>query len=218
MSATTQKIFLQIGATRDGLDPYLDASKRRGLKAILVETPDYIQLRHKLGRRPFDVEFAVAQAYDPNQVFKTLGDIKDNVRLTLPGFERYCECAYSLAEILRVPPWRETIHPHFSPPDKWNQRRLLSEKASGVLQPAYDMMHCTSDLTEDFLNNLKYPVVVKPVNSGGGLAVFLVEDYSQLQAALAQIRQLTNYEGTSFEKVIFEEYIQGTEYSVQGIS
>jgi hypothetical protein len=44
-------LFVQIGATRDGLDPYLQTARAYGMKAILIETPDYMRLRKALGRQ-----------------------------------------------------------------------------------------------------------------------------------------------------------------------
>lgn len=217
MLSTTQNIFLQIGATRDGLDPYLDACWQRGMKAVLIETPDYIQWRRKLGRRTFDIELPVEQPNDPNQVLNALGDLSKKLKLILPGFERYVECVYTLAEILQIPPWQKTISPHFVPPDKWNQRRLLSQKTSSVLQPAY-MMLSLHDAEAFSLGNLKYPLVIKPVNGGGGLGVFLVKNPLQLEKSLTELKKLTNYDGSIFDKIIVEEYVSGVEYSVQGIS
>lgn len=216
-SSATQNIFLQIGATRDGIDPYIDANWHRGMKAMLIETPDYIEWRRNLGRRSFDIELPVAQPADPNQVLRTLGDLCNNLKLVLPGFERYVKCAYTLAETLKIPPWRGTAWPHFVPPDKWNQRSLLSERASSILQPAYVMLSARDSKTVS-LADLKYPLVIKPVNGGGGLGVFLVETPPQLQTSLAELEKLTNYDGSFFDKIILEEYVSGVEYSVQGLS
>lgn len=215
--SATQNIFLQIGATRDGFDPYLDATWRRGMKAILIETPDYIEWRRNLGRRSFDIQLPVAQPSDPNQVLRALGDLCNNLKLVLPGFERYVECAYTIAEILNISPWKGTARPHFVPPNKWDQRRLLSKRASCVLQPTYIMLSA-HDFETVLSTDLKYPLVIKPVNGGGGLGVFLVETPSQLQTSLTELRKLTNYDGSFFDKIILEEYVSGVEYSVQGLS
>ncbi|WP_341530373.1 ATP-grasp domain-containing protein [Nostoc sp. UHCC 0302] len=210
-------MFVQVGATRDGLDPYLDASLRRGMKAVLIETPDYLQWRKNLGRRTFDIELPINQPNDPNQILNILGDLSKNVKLILPGFERYVESVYAVAERWKVPPWQEMIYPHFVPPNKWEQRRLLSQKASLILQPAY-MILSLQDVNASSLVNLKYPLVIKPVNGGGGLGVFLVENFLQLEKSLAELKKLTNYDGNVFDEIIVEEYISGVEYSVQGIS
>jgi predicted ATP-grasp superfamily ATP-dependent carboligase len=210
-------MFVQVGATRDGLDPYLDASSRRDMKAVLIETPDYLQWRQKLGRRTFDIELPVNQPNDPNQILNVLSDLSKNVKLILPGFESYVESVYAVAETLKIPPWQETIYPHFVPPNKWEQRRLLSQKASLILQPAY-MILSLQDANAISLVNLKYPLVLKPVNGGGGLGVFLVENSLQLEKSLAELKKLTNYDGNVFEQIIVEEYISGVEYSIQGIS
>ncbi|NEU83678.1 ATP-grasp domain-containing protein [Nostoc sp. UIC 10630] len=210
-------MFVQVGATRDGLDPYLDASSRRDMKAVLIETPDYLQWRQNLGRRTFDIELPVNQPNDPNQILNVLSDLSKNVKLILPGFESYVKSVYAVAETWKIPPWQETIYPHFVPPNKWEQRRLLSQKASVILQPGY-MILSLQDANAISLENLKYPLVIKPVNSGGGLGVFLVKDSLQLDKSLAELKKLTNYDGNIFDKIIVEEYISGVEYSVQGIS
>lgn len=217
LSATSQNIFLQIGATRDGLDPYLDASRHRSMKAVLIETPDYLQWRRHLGRRTFDFEFPVEQPTDPNQIQKILGDLSKNLKLILPGFDRYVESAYALAAKLHIFPWRETAKFHFQPPDKWEQRRLLFEKAPSILQPAYTLLS-VREAKAVSLAKLRYPLVIKPTNGGGGLGVFFVENSRQLETSLVELEKMINYDGSNFNRIIAEEYVPGVEYSIQGIS
>ncbi len=102
ITSNSRNVFLQIGATRDGLDPYLDACSGRGMKSVLIETPDYLQWRRELKRRSFDLEIPVERPSDPCQVLTALGELYRSVKLILPGFERYVECAYDATEVKRL--------------------------------------------------------------------------------------------------------------------
>ncbi|MDV2998816.1 MAG: hypothetical protein N5P05_000422 [Chroococcopsis gigantea SAG 12.99] len=214
MLSNFNNCFLQIGATRDGLDPYLDACYRRGIKSILIETPDYLQWRRKLKRRSFHMEIPVEQPNDPDRVLAALGDLKQDLKLVLPGFERYVECASSLAKILGI---SSRGGCDFHPPDKESQRDTLAQKFPSIRQPRYLSLP-VKDLDRILSSNLSYPIVVKPANGGGGLGVFLVETPSELKAASTELQRLTNYDGTPFETLLVEEYIPGVEHSIQAFA
>jgi biotin carboxylase len=59
--------------------------------------------------------------------------------------------------------------------------------------------------------------VVKPIDGGGGLGVFLATTFDEVEAALIELQTVTNYDGAQFRGICIEEYIPGTEYSVQGL-
>ena len=61
-------IFIQLGATRDGFNPYLSAAHAQGMQAILIETPDYIHLHRALGRQEFDQILAVEHPADEEEL------------------------------------------------------------------------------------------------------------------------------------------------------
>src|SRR5438132_2578940 len=96
--------FVQVGATRDGLDPYLAASRRRGMSALLVETPAYLRYREALGGEPFDAVVAVSHLEDADEVVSALTWTGSPPALVLPGFETYTKSAYRVAEVLGTAP------------------------------------------------------------------------------------------------------------------
>lgn len=211
--------FVQVGATRDGLDPYLDCARARGLTTVLVETPAYLRWRRQLGRRPFEVEIPVPEPHDPRQVAAALRDAGlARPALVLAGFERYAAGAFALAAALRVPPW-----PHagraFAPPDKSQQRAALARHAPDVLQPRH--VHVASPdraALGHALAGLAFPQVVKPVDGAGGLGVYLVADAEARERAARHVTAGANYGGGAFAGLLVEERVQGTEYSMQGIA
>lgn len=65
----------------------------------------------------------------------------------------------------------------------------------------------------DKLNNIQYPVIVKPSDRSGSRGINKVFNYNELLKAIANANEV------SFEnQSIVEEYIDGTEYSVEFIS
>ncbi|MFI6015449.1 acetyl-CoA carboxylase biotin carboxylase subunit family protein [Streptomyces sp. NPDC051243] len=206
--------FVQLGATRDGLDPYLDCARRRGLRTVLVETAAYLRWRALLGRRPFDVELAVEQPQDPEQVRAALDTAGVRPCLLLAGFERYVYSAFDVARALRVTPWPYAGE-SFRPPDKAQQRAALERRAPSVRQPRFVTLGAHDVVQADALG---YPQVVKPVDGGGGLGVTLVDGPAALRRALADIRATLNYGGGAFGAVMAEEFVKGPEVSLQGVA
>ncbi len=208
-------LFVQLGATRDGLDPYLHAARADGMKAVLIETPAYIRLRKALGRQEFDITLAVEHPAHEDEIVAALEQLSDTPSIILAGFERYIYNAYRIAQRLHTPPCNDEIH--FAPLDKAQQRTILTRKYIPIQQPSYITLE-RGTVTEQDLASLSYPVVVKPVDGGGGLGIFLAHSFVEVKAALARLHAITNYDGEAFSGVIIEEYIRGTEYSVQGIA
>ncbi|MFK0292669.1 acetyl-CoA carboxylase biotin carboxylase subunit family protein [Streptomyces sp. NPDC090442] len=206
--------FVQVGATRDGLDPYLDCARRRGMRAVLVETPAYLRWRRLLGRREFDVEVAVARPQDPDAVRAALTAAAVVPGLVLTGFERYVYAGFALAEALRVTPW-PGAGVDFRPLDKREQREALLRGAPQVAQPRFLPMDLGD---QDAADGLGFPQVIKPADGGGGLGVLLVDGAAQRGRALDRIRALANYGGGAFSGIVVEEFVKGPELSLQGVA
>ena len=88
-------------------------------------------------------------------------------------------------------------------------QRLTLEKA-GIPVPKYYLIESRADLD---IFDCHFPVIVKPVDSGGSQGICKVEDKAKLEEAY-------NY-AISFSrssKAIIEEYIDGREFSVEFIS
>jgi predicted ATP-grasp superfamily ATP-dependent carboligase len=194
--------FIQIGATRDGLDPYLACARRRKMKTVLVETPAFLALRRKLGRLSFDEEVAVEEPHVLDELADRFHRGPSSSVLVLAGFERYTRIAAELRQLLSGPSRAAT----FLPPDKAEQRRLIAEGAPEIRQPA-----------TFGIDSATGPVVVKPVDGGGGLGVYRVDDPRNLADAVRHIRQLSNYGGGAFGGVLIQELVRGTEYSLHGV-
>ncbi len=61
--------------------------------------------------------------------------------------------------------------------------------------------------------DLTYPVIVKPIDSGGSRGVTMVEKSSELAHAIERARSFS-----TLQKVLIEQYINGPEFSVEAIS
>ncbi len=194
--------FLQLGATRDGLDPYLACARRRGMKAVLVETPAFLGLRRRLGRLAFDEEVAVDEPHLLDELADRFGGQSARSALVLAGFERYALTAAKLRQLLSGP----SSAPTFLPPDKAEQRRLIFLGAPELRQPA-----------SFGIDSATGPTVVKPVDGGGGLGVYRVDDPGRVAEAVRQVHRLRNYGGGAFGDVIVQEFVSGTEYSLHGV-
>jgi biotin carboxylase len=91
---------------------------------------------------------------------------------------------------------------------KFAQRRAL-EKA-GIPVPKYYLVESKADLDEV---QCRFPVIVKPVDSGGSQGICKVESPDELSEAY---NYAISYSRTS--KAIVEEFVDGREFSVEYIS
>jgi hypothetical protein len=204
-------VFLQVGATRDGLDPYRLVAHARGLQAWLVETPDYLWYRAGLpGRERFDREIPVASAADADQVAAALAGLGLRPLLVLPGFDRYTATAHELdsrfCERRAAPPF-----------DKASQRLTMARAFPDQPQPAFNAVSDWSRLP-DVCTWLSGAVVVKVVDGAAGLGVYRVATRHEARAVASRLGQLRNYDGTPFAGALVEQHVAGTEYSLQGIA
>jgi hypothetical protein len=215
MFSPVERTFVQVGATRDGLDPYLRCARKRGMTAVLVETAAYLKWRRMLGRQPFDVEIATDQPADAADVVATLERHHITPSFMLTGFERYAGCGFAVARKFGVAPW-PAVGYGFAPVDKYGQRAALARNVPDLAQPGY-ARRSPYRLKDTALSTLRFPQVVKPTDGGGGLGVFYVEDEHERDVALCRLRSTTNYDGGAFADVLVEEHVDGVEYSLQGI-
>lgn len=91
---------------------------------------------------------------------------------------------------------------------KYTQRQAL-EKA-GITVPAYYLIESESELNKI---DCQYPVIVKPVDSGGSQGICKVESPDKLLEAY-----LYAVEYSRTQRVIVEKYVDGREFSVEYIS
>ena len=206
-----KELFVQIGASRDGRDAYLSAASRRGLHSVLIETPEFLDLRSAAARNGFDSYVPITAPADVELVMKAIERLDRTPRLILAGFERYAQCAHAVSARAGLIPAGHT----FQAPTKFEQRDTLRRNAPHLDQPLFWTL--TPNIDSDQLLHIHYPAVLKPVNGGGGLCVYLVHDSDQLRRALKHGARLRNYDNTYFPEWITEEYLAGAESSVQGL-
>lgn len=93
--------------------------------------------------------------------------------------------------------------------NKYEMRRAFT--AAGVPCPGFRRV--TAPPAESDLTGMRYPMIVKPTDRSGSRGICRVDDYAGLCRAVPLSVQC------SFEHAaVIEEYIEGTEYSCEGIS
>ncbi|MFC0528636.1 ATP-grasp domain-containing protein [Phytohabitans kaempferiae] len=182
--------------------------------AVLVETPDYLCWREALGRRPFDVMIAAESPSVVDDLAGLLAERDLRPELVLAGFERYTAPALALARRLDL--LQAAGSPRFVAPYKAGQRNAVAAYGLSVRQPNYAAVR-TLDEACEVATDFSYPVVVKPGDGGGGLGVVLVSEFDGMKSIPHLLAGLANYDGGDFDGWLVEEYVKGTETSVQGV-
>lgn len=92
--------------------------------------------------------------------------------------------------------------------NKYEMRKVFSENKIDV--PKFVKLGTFDEMK---LDNFKFPLIVKPTDRSGSRGIFLCNTIEEVKAAIPFSSEL------SFEKkVIIEEYIEGNEYSCEGIT
>ena len=88
--------------------------------------------------------------------------------------------------------------------DKDLTKRLVADK---VVTPKWQSVTVTEDNLEQLSQQTELPVVVKPIDSGSSIGVYIAYDREQLRFALAESIKLGG-------RTVLEQYIQGREIQV----
>lgn len=107
--------------------------------------------------------------------------------------------------------------------DKYRQREAM--RRAGLDVPGYRLVDPDLDL-EGQVTDLRFPLVVKPVNGMASLGVTRADHLTDLKSAVDLVQsinseQLTSIAGSSVDGrtgVLVEEFIDGPEYCVESIS
>lgn len=92
--------------------------------------------------------------------------------------------------------------------DKYKMRKIL--RAQNIPCPDYQLVRQLDDIKPSILN---FPIIIKPIDRSGSRGIYKVENLSELENAINNALEV------SFrDQVLVEEYIDGNEYSVEGIS
>lgn len=209
-----RKIFLQIGATRDGQNPYCAVAKRDGYFTVLAEMGDFVDYQSLSIPLPFDLIVRLDRPENPWEVLQAYlhAGLLEHPQVVLAGFEAYNASAARVRELLAGP----DAGPGFIPPDKYAQRMALRKAWPHFPQPEFRFFASPLSI-RDAREALLYPCVIKPVDGGGGLGIWLVREASQLDAAIDKLLDTVNYGGRGFSGFIVESWLAGDEYSLQGV-
>ncbi|QKJ85015.1 ATP-grasp domain-containing protein [Paramixta manurensis] len=209
-----KKIFLQIGATRDGQNPYCEVAQREGYFTVLAEMGDFIDYQSIGLNLPFDMVLRINRPESPYEVMQAWmnAGLLEHPQVVLAGFEAYNQSAGRVREMLADPLDRQC----FIPLDKYAQRMALKKALPSFPQPEFRFFASALSI-KDARNALIYPCVIKPVDGGGGLGVWLVKTPQELDKAVMSLVSTMNYGGRCFSGFIVECCLEGQEYSLQGV-
>ena len=101
-----------------------------------------------------------------------------------------------------------SLHSTVISTNKKDMRDALSK--NGDACPKYKLISSTNDVDN---MDLEYPLIVKPTDRSGSRGVQLVYNRDELNRAIAN-----SLEAGFEKKVLLEEYVEGTEYSVECLS
>ncbi len=93
--------------------------------------------------------------------------------------------------------------------NKYEMRKAFKE--TGVATPGFEIVSSPEDIEK--LSNMEYPLIVKPTDRSGSRAITKIYKKEELEEAISKAIE------NSFEKkAIVEEYIEGNEFSAEGIT
>ncbi|WP_312054899.1 ATP-grasp domain-containing protein [Pantoea brenneri] len=209
-----RKIFLQIGATRDGHNPYCAVAKRDGYFTVLAEMGDFVDYQSLSLTLPFDLIVRLDRPENPWEVIQAYlhAGLLSHPQVVLAGFEAYNASAGRVREMLAGP----DAPAAFIPLDKYAQRMALKKAWPAFPQPEFRFFASPLSIL-DAKEALLYPCVVKPVDGGGGLGIWLIERADQLCQVVNKLVQTMNYGGRGFSGFIVESGLSGEEFSLQGV-
>ncbi|MEI7640046.1 MAG: D-alanine--D-alanine ligase [bacterium] len=145
---------------------------------------------------------AVAIDIDTHTLDKIINAKLDVAFIALHGKYGEDGIMQSILEFLRVPYTGSGPLASALAMDKTMTQQFLEK--NGILMPKY----CEVTTAKEVKNiKLKYPVVLKPVDAGSAVGVFIVETVKEALAALPKVQKIS-------KRVIIQEYIKGVEISV----
>lgn len=92
--------------------------------------------------------------------------------------------------------------------NKEQTKRVL--RSEGIATPSSIRIRKGEELSDDILQKLQLPLVIKPNKGGSSIATFLIRSYESLQAHIEEALLFD-------EEVLLENYIEGREYTVSMI-
>jgi predicted ATP-grasp superfamily ATP-dependent carboligase len=210
MVTNMKDIFLQVGSTRDGTNPYCAIAKKYGYFSVLIEKEELINYQSKNYSIEFNEVITILTPEKPEAIIEAYRarGYNDNPKVILAGFEAYNSSAFILKNLLN-----SVGDNPFVPLDKYEQRKIISGK---INQPWFYSFSSLKELSEKNIAH-DYPFIIKPIDGGGGLGVHLVKNHHERNCVIDELDNTKNYGGRDFSGFLVEEYIDGTEFSIQGV-
>lgn len=92
--------------------------------------------------------------------------------------------------------------------NKYEMRKVLKEK--GMPIPEFQLIKSEQDIDFD---KIRFPAIVKPIDRSGSRGIYKVMDLNELEIAVQNAKKVS-----FIDSILVEEYIDGKEYSIEGIS
>lgn len=153
---------------------------------------------------------------DENKVLELIKQLMQQIKIhaVIPGFEYFVPLAAKVNEILGLA--GIPVHQVMKMRNKYLMRESLNE--AGIKTPAYFLVNTISQL-DIVMKKMGFPAVCKPIDAAGSVNVKKVND--EAEAISAAIRILKGKDvlwGHALSNsLLFEEYVAGKEYSVEGV-
>ena len=90
--------------------------------------------------------------------------------------------------------------------DKDMTKKLVVNRP-GVTTPQWETVDCTADDLDAIVERTQLPVVVKPLDSGSSIGVFIANNRQELRHALEESRALGG-------RTVLEQFVKGREFSI----
>lgn len=132
----------------------------------------------------------------------------------IPGFEYFVPVAAAVAAQFSLPSIEENNV--FGLRNKYEMRKKL--QAKGVLVPEFELIQ-NLDALERALDGVDFPRILKPIDSAGSVCVSKVNSAEEALSVFAAFNNepITLWGHTLSSSMLLEEYINGKEYSVEGV-
>jgi len=135
-------------------------------------------------------------------------------RFVVAGFEAGVPLAEALADRLKLPCNDSSKRGYRS-----NKARMGEGlKSAGIPCAGQIAVTCLDDISQEILDAIGYPIVVKPTESAGSDNVVIAHNYAEATAHVEAIFGKKNRIGRVNSEVLIQEFIQGQQYIVNSVS
>ncbi len=132
----------------------------------------------------------------------------------IPGFEYFVPIAAKVSQLLNLP----GIHPHHVMQLRRKDLMRIQLQRAHIKVPRFRLIRAVDDI-EEAAHAIGFPLICKPIDAAGSVHVHKANDIAEAHAHALSILHghdvLWGYPLSNH--LLFEEYISGDEYSVEGV-